>query len=106
MEYLVIRSSTKNTGKKRMNTQAKITKNEQPPPLYSKEYEIFRKETLRPALSLYEQLCHAFERLNIRIIQIEPELQESIRIAHLQITPQGVTSLAIGLPFLAMLIGV
>ena len=89
-----------------MNTQAKITKNEQPPPLYSKEYEIFRKETLRPALSLYEQLCHAFERLNIRIIQKEPELQESIRIAHLQITPQGVTSLAIGLPFLAMLIGV
>ncbi len=86
--------------------QLGTTKIEQPQRIYSREYEIFRQEALPPALSYYEKFCNAFAKLNFRIVQKEPEIAEDLRIAHLQVKPVGVTSLALGLPITIMLLGI
>ncbi|HJX05398.1 MAG TPA: hypothetical protein VJ461_01685 [Candidatus Nanoarchaeia archaeon] len=63
-------------------------------PLTSTEYAEFKKENLAPHLSLYERLCNWSEKL----LKAEPEkkklpeLQEAIKICHLEVTPGGVTS--------------
>lgn len=63
---------------------------------FSKEYLIFREEAMTKTLSTYEKLCNASEQL----IKVPPKdeereaLQEAINTAHLNITPDGATSLA------------
>jgi len=67
---------------------------EEPQPLTSTEYAEFKKENLAPHLTLYEQLCNFSEKL----LKAEPdkkklaELEEAIKICHLEVTPGGVTS--------------
>ncbi len=61
---------------------------------FSKEYIIFREEARTKALSIYEKLCNSSEK----IIKISPkeeekeDLEQAIKIAHLNITPEGSTS--------------
>jgi hypothetical protein len=67
---------------------------EEPQPLTSTEYAEFKKENLAPHLTLYEQLCNWSEKL----LKAEPdkkklpELEEAIKICHLEVTPGGVMS--------------
>ncbi|MBI4017293.1 MAG: hypothetical protein HY363_06400 [Candidatus Aenigmarchaeota archaeon] len=91
--------------KQAVQTQLGITKLE-PQQIYSREYELFRKEALPRTLTLYEKLCNWFSIFNIRMAQLEPELQEHLKIAHLQIKPVGATSLAIMLPSTVMILGI
>jgi hypothetical protein len=63
---------------------------------FSKEYIIFREESMTKALSAYEKLCNFAEQL----IKVSPkdtereELEDAIRTAHINITPEGATSFA------------
>ncbi|MBW3000238.1 hypothetical protein KY339_06220, partial [Candidatus Woesearchaeota archaeon] len=72
------------------------------------EYEEFKKEYMPKRFSIYEKFCQFSER----IIKIRPdkkklpEIQESIRICHLNVTPSGVASFAILGPVIFMLIGI
>ncbi len=64
---------------------------------FSREYEIFRKETLEFNISVYEKFCNQAEK----IIKIRPDsksknkLLESIEASHLEITPEGAMSFAV-----------
>lgn len=66
-------------------------------PLTSQDYENFKKENLAPHLTIYEKLCNFSEK----ILKVEPdkkklpEIEEAIKICHLNITPAGVNSLAL-----------
>lgn len=74
----------------------------------SKEYKDFKKDSLPPHLSFYEKSCNACEK----IIKIKPDpkkvetLKENIRISHLDVTPEGIMSLSVLLPFALILFGV
>ncbi|MEM4244731.1 MAG: hypothetical protein QW404_00135 [Candidatus Nanoarchaeia archaeon] len=63
---------------------------------FSKEYLIFREEAITKTMTLYEKLCNFSEKL----ISTKPskpeereELEEAIRVTHLNITPEGALSL-------------
>ena len=66
----------------------------------SKAYQDFKSEYLPPSLGYYEKAC----KISESIVKLAPspkkkkELQDSINVAHLNITPEGVTSLSILLP--------
>ena len=72
----------------------------------TREYHEFKDEYLSGHLTLYEKLCNYFEKL----IKVTPdkkkaqELQESIDICHLNITPAGATSFAMVVPFIVILL--
>ncbi|MBN2459317.1 hypothetical protein JXB28_03445 [Candidatus Woesearchaeota archaeon] len=74
-------------------------------PLTSKDYDEFKKENLSAHLSAYEKLCNWSEKL----LKAEPdkkklpELEEAIKICHLNVTPQGVTSLSLTAPLIVAL---
>ncbi len=61
---------------------------------FSKEYIIFKEEAKTNSLSVYEELCNFSEK----ILKISPkeeereELEQAIKTAHLNITPEGSTS--------------
>ncbi len=73
----------------------------------SREYHDFKRDFMPPHLTLYEKLCNLSEK----IIKAKPDkkyeqvLQESINIAHLNITPTGTTSLSYLLPISIILFG-
>src|SRR3989344_1363706 len=77
-------------------------------PNFSKEYDIFRKEALSKRLTLYESLCNIFER----ILKVKPgkkdyeEINKSIGITHLNISPAGAGSLAAFTTLFLVLIGI
>ena len=66
----------------------------------SSDYSNFKRESLPTHMSIYEKLCNFSES----IVRIDPdkaklaELEESIKICHLQVTPAGVTSFSIVAP--------
>jgi hypothetical protein len=66
-------------------------------PIFSREYQEFKKELMPARMTLYEKLCNKSEK----ILKIKPKpetakkLQKSIDIAHLNITPVGVVSFSI-----------
>ncbi len=68
--------------------------------LYSREYNIFRKELLPPHMTAYENLCNFCEKL--LKMKVKPEkaaqVQDLINIAHLQTTPAGVLAASIVVP--------
>jgi Flp pilus assembly protein TadB len=72
---------------------------------FSKEYIIFREESMTGALSTYENLCNFSESL----IKISPKdeerenLEDAIKTAHLNITPDGATSFATMIMFSSIL---
>jgi hypothetical protein len=69
-------------------------------PLTSREYGVFKKENLPHHLSLYEKLCN----WSGQVLKVEPdkkkipEIQEAIKICHLEATPEGVTSFSLVAP--------
>jgi len=73
----------------------------------SKEYKEFRQELMPKQLSFYENACNFSEKF----MKIKPKkdkaaiLQESIRIAHLNITPVGAYSFAMLLPMAVVIFG-
>ncbi len=72
----------------------------------TREYREFKKEYLPGHLTLYERLCNYSEKL----VKVTPdkeraeELQESIDVCHLNITPTGATSFAMVAPFILILL--
>ena len=74
----------------------------------SVEYESFREQYITKKLSWYEQGCSFAEHL----VKIQPDkkklpkLEESIKVAHLNITPIGATAFAILVPLIVMFTGI
>ena len=92
--------------KKAIFENTSLTSIEQPQKIYSRAYELFRQEALPKQITLYEKLCKAFGRFNIKIPSQETALQESINISHLAIKPSDATSFAIVFPIMLMLLGI
>lgn len=73
----------------------------------SLEYTKFKEEFMPRHLTFYEKLCTISER----VLKIKPdekkaqEIQESINIAHLNATPNGVVSLSYFAPFMIFFAG-
>ncbi|MFH2028923.1 MAG: hypothetical protein ABIJ08_07310 [Nanoarchaeota archaeon] len=94
--------------KKRIELElgGKIEKKESQP-IRSREYIQFKEEIKKGHLTNYERLCSLSEKL----LKIKPskdkeaELEENIRIAHLDITPIGATSFALLMPLSIIVIG-
>lgn len=75
--------------------------------IVSKEYQEFREEFMPRHLNMYEKLCNLSEKL-LKINpskKTEQEITESVQIAHLKVTPAGVTSFSIIFPSLVLLFG-
>ncbi len=76
--------------------------------LYSREYQIFRKEILPPHMTAYENLCNFCEKL--LKMKVKPDraaqLQDFITIAHLQTTPSGVMAASIVVPVAFMFVSI
>lgn len=74
----------------------------------SKEYEIFRQEVLERKVTAYEKLCNASEKiLKVKVNEKEYErLNESVKISHLNITPEGAASFGVLSGIFLILIGV
>lgn len=74
----------------------------------SKEYREFKESFLPRHMSLYEKACNLAEK----IAKIKPqkkkreELQRSINICHLEMTPEGTYAFALFFPVLVILLGV
>ncbi|MDP3917523.1 MAG: hypothetical protein Q8Q42_04545 [Nanoarchaeota archaeon] len=65
------------------------------PVLMNKDYEVFRSEVLESKVTNYERWCNVAENI-IKVNPSEkdlPKLEESIRVAHLNVTPQSAASL-------------
>src|SRR3989338_10080716 len=79
-----------------------------PKPAASREYHEFKKAMMPPHMTLYEKACNYSESL----IKMKPgektseELEDSIKITHLNITPAGVVSFSILGPLVLSLIGI
>jgi hypothetical protein len=76
-------------------------------PVFSREYQQFKKEYLAKRLSWYEKACNLSEK----ILRLTPdkkkadEIQEAIDVVHLDVTPTGTFSFAILAPILIILLG-
>ncbi|MDP4012683.1 MAG: hypothetical protein Q8R00_03715 [Candidatus Nanoarchaeia archaeon] len=73
----------------------------------SREYQVFREEALEGEITLYEKLCNFSEKI-IRITPSKEEqkrLDESIRIAHISVTPAGAVSFGVFASLLLISIG-
>ncbi|MBI4141258.1 hypothetical protein HY485_05470 [Candidatus Woesearchaeota archaeon] len=92
--------------KKAILENTALTSIEQPQKIYSRAYELFRQEALPKPITLYEKLCKAFGKFNIKIPSQETALQESISISHLAIKPSDATSFAIIFPIILMMLGI
>jgi len=74
---------------------------------FSREYAIFREESLSKQTTRYENLCNSIEK----IVQVRPsplkysQLEDAIEIAHLNITPIGASSFAIFISVLSIFLG-
>ncbi|MBI5392858.1 hypothetical protein HZA96_03220 [Candidatus Woesearchaeota archaeon] len=77
-------------------------------PITSIEYEKFKKERMPKILTLYEKTCNFCGN----ILKLKPgkedeaDIIESLRVAHIETTPEGVTSFSIFIPFLIVITGV
>ena len=73
----------------------------------SKEYKEFRNAFMKRGESFFEQLCNSSGK--ILQFSISPEkkaqMEEDLRIAHLETTPAGVMSCSIIFPMLFMIVG-
>ena len=94
---------------KRLDKNSNISfKDVQTNEAFSREYEIFRNEMLDKKVTIYENLCNFSER----IIKIKPkpkdeeELQKSIDLLHLDITPIGAYSFSVIIAGLIILLAV
>jgi len=76
--------------------------------LYSREYQVFRKEILPPHVTAYEKVCNSCAK--ILHMKVRPEkaaqLQDLIDASHLQTTPAGVMAASFVLPVAFLIFGV
>jgi hypothetical protein len=69
-------------------------------PLTSREYGLFKRESMPRHLTIYEKLCN----WSSQIMKIEPDkkqlpdIEEAIKICHLEVTPSGVMSFSFVAP--------
>jgi len=90
----------KSFGEKSERKGAPASKPSADQPLTSKDYDEFKRENLAPHLTIYEKLCN----MSVKLFNVEPdkkklpELEEAIKICHLDVTPGGVTSLSFVAP--------
>jgi len=76
-----------------------------PDETFSREYDIFRTESLKKKVSRYEQLCDFCERI-LKVVPKEKDrerLAQAIGTAHLNIRPEGATSFAAFVVLLTLL---
>ena len=72
------------------------------PILTSREYSEFKRENMPRSLSLYEKMCS----FSAQLLKVEPdkkkvpELEEAIKICHLEVTPTGVMSFSLVAPII------
>ncbi|MDO8740108.1 MAG: hypothetical protein Q7J54_00880 [Candidatus Woesearchaeota archaeon] len=77
------------------------------PKVLSREYKTFKKELMPRQYTIYEQLCNISEK----ILRMQPSkkalpaIEESIKIAHLEVTPAGVQSFSLLMPLVVALLG-
>jgi|TARA_B100001971_G_scaffold202585_1_gene216533 hypothetical protein len=77
------------------------------PKVVSKEYKEFKRELMPGHLTFYEKACN----LSGKILKISPDkknekkLADSINIAHLNVTPSGVTAFSLLAPIFIMVFG-
>src|SRR3990167_5040686 len=78
-----------------------------PERVISHEYIEFKKNFFPKPLTLYEKACGIAER----IVKVRPdavraaELEDAIRITHLDVTPTGTLSFAVLVPIIMMVFG-
>ncbi|MDO8628804.1 MAG: hypothetical protein Q7R56_03545 [Nanoarchaeota archaeon] len=91
----------------RLNESIDLDKYE-PSENFSREYNIFRTESLSKEVTAYETLCNRFA--NVITIKLKPEerekLEESIRVTHLDITPEAATSFGATIGILLVFLGI
>jgi hypothetical protein len=75
-------------------------------PLTTKQYSQFKRESLPGNMTFYEKMC----KMSEQFLKVEPdkkklpEIQEAIRICHLDVTPSGVTSFSLLAPIVVALV--
>ncbi len=75
--------------------------------IHSREYKIFRRQYLPRRLSVYEKLCN----ISAKTLNLKPdpkkraEIEKSLRICHLNTTPEGTTSFSILAPLAVIIFG-
>ncbi|MEM4246738.1 MAG: hypothetical protein QXR48_00270 [Candidatus Woesearchaeota archaeon] len=92
--------------KQKLQSQLDLSTAE-PIPVVSREYKTFKQESMPGHMSVYEKGCNFAGRL--LKIRVDPkraqELQESIDIAHLNITPSGVIAFSVVFPLAYIIFG-
>ncbi|MEK6857093.1 MAG: hypothetical protein AABX39_00730 [Nanoarchaeota archaeon] len=73
----------------------------------SKEYREFRNSFMKKGQSFYEQLCNASGKILQFSVSPEKKIQmeEDLKISHLETTPSGVLACSVIFPILIMLLG-
>ena len=93
--------------KSKLAEKLKIKPQEYVKPVYSREYQEFRKELLPRRFSIYEKVCNFSENF----LKIKPNkkksdsLNEAIQGCHLNITPSGVISSSVLIPLIIIVFG-
>ncbi|TAL58283.1 MAG: hypothetical protein EPN86_00430 [Nanoarchaeota archaeon] len=94
--------------KKKLSEQLELQAAMPSSQLYSREYQVFRKEILPPHLSLYEKVCNFCGK--VLTIKVKPDrfalLQDAIDACHLQTTPAGVMAASFILPIVFLVFSV
>jgi hypothetical protein len=92
--------------KQKLQSQLDLSSAE-PMPVISREYQSFKQESMPGHMSVYEKCCvFAGKIMNIKVDpKRSQELQESIDIAHLNITPANAIAFSILFPITYMVLG-
>jgi len=93
--------------KEKLRQQFELSPIAMPREVLTKEYRDFRQELMPVHLSIYEQLCKIFGKfLKLKVGEKRAaELQESIDISHLQMTPSDAVAFSYLFPALLILVG-
>ena len=93
--------------KKKLKEQLDVPIEKLPKVIFSREYKEFKAEYMPGNLTIYEKLCNFSEKiLKVKVSEKrKKELEESISIAHLNITPTGATSFSLVAPLIVILLG-
>ncbi len=89
--------------KELMNEEEEIERKKEK--VYSQSYEEFRKQYMPAHVSMYEKLCQLAEKtLKVKVSKKRREkLEQDIKRAHLNVSPEGVSSLALITPIIVFL---
>ncbi|MEM4263909.1 MAG: hypothetical protein QW666_03385 [Candidatus Woesearchaeota archaeon] len=93
--------------KEKLKSQISLKEHEPFKRPVTREYKEFKKESMPLQMGWYETVCNFCEKL--LKVKIKPEraaqIQESIDICHLEITPVGVTALSYLFPLTVIIVG-